>query len=103
MPLVALWEHLHAGDVDWVVSDHACCKEATKFGADRADVFAAKSGFGGTEYLLPGLVGEGRKRSLPMRRVAELTAGNPARRYGLAAKGDILAAMNADNLGRPGS
>lgn len=92
----ALWEHLHAGDVDWVVSDHACCKEATKFGADRADVFAAKSGFGGTEYLLPGLVGEGRKRGLPMRRVAELTAGNPARRYGLGTKGDIAPGYDAD-------
>jgi allantoinase len=54
----ALWGHLLAGDVDWVVSDHACCKEATKFGDDPGDVFAAKSGFGGTEYLLPGLVGE---------------------------------------------
>lgn len=51
----ALWSHLLAGDIDWVVSDHACCKEATKFGDDHEDVFAAKSGFGGTEYLLPGL------------------------------------------------
>ena len=92
----ALWRHLLAGDVDWVVSDHACCKEATKFGADPADVFAAKSGFGGTEYLLPGLVGEGRARGLPMRRVAELTAWNPARRYGLPTKGDIAPGYDAD-------
>jgi allantoinase len=91
-----LWEHLLAGDVDWVVSDHACCKEATKFGDDREDVFAAKSGFGGTEYLLPGLVGEGRSRGLPLRRIAELTAWNPARRYGLAAKGDIAEGFDAD-------
>ncbi len=92
----ALWQHLLAGDVDWVVSDHACCKEATKFGDDAADVFAAKSGFGGTEYLLPGLVGEGRKRGLPMRHVAELTAANPARRYGLHTKGDIAEGYDAD-------
>jgi allantoinase len=91
-----LWEHLLAGEVDWVVSDHACCKEATKFGADHEDVFAAKSGFGGTEYLLPGLVGEGQSRGLPLRRVAELTAWNPAQRYGLAAKGDIAEGFDAD-------
>jgi allantoinase len=92
----ALWEHLLAGDVSWVVSDHACCKEETKFGEDPTDVFAAKSGFGGTEYLLPGLVGEGRKRGLSMSRVAELIAGNPARRFGLPAKGDIAPGFDAD-------
>lgn len=92
----ALWQHLLAGDVDWVVSDHACCKEATKFAEDHDDVFAAKSGFGGTEYLLPGLVGEGRRRGLPMRRVAELTAANPAARYGLSRKGDIAEGYDAD-------
>ncbi len=39
-----------------------------KFGDPRDDVFLAKSGFGGTEYLLPGLVTEGRKRGLPLDR-----------------------------------
>jgi allantoinase len=91
-----LWEHILAGDIDWVVSDHACCKEATKFGEDREDVFAAKSGFGGTEYLLPGLVGEGRSRGLSLRRIAELAAWNPAQRYSLAAKGDIAGGFDAD-------
>jgi allantoinase len=92
----ALWQYLLDGEVDWVVSDHACCKEATKFGEDREDVFAAKSGFGGTEYLLPGLAGEARSRGLPLRRVAELTSWNPARRYGLHTKGDIADGYDAD-------
>lgn len=91
-----LWEHLLAGDVSWVVSDHACCREEKKFGQDRDDVFAAKSGFGGTEYLLPGLVGEGRKRGLPMSTVAELVSTNPARRLGLPTKGDIAPGFDAD-------
>ncbi|GAA1084773.1 dihydroorotase [Pseudonocardia alni] len=91
-----LWEHLLAGDVSWVVSDHACCKEEKKFGEDRDDVFAAKSGFGGTEYLLPGLVGEGRKRGLSMSRVAELVSTNPAQRLGLPTKGDIAPGFDAD-------
>lgn len=92
----ALWAHLLAGDIDWVVSDHACCKEATKFGEDHENVFTAKSGFGGTEYLLPGLVGEGRKRGLPLHRIAELLAANPAQRYGLQYKGDLAAGYDAD-------
>ncbi|MDD7942062.1 dihydroorotase family protein [Actinomycetospora lutea] len=92
----ALWRHVLAGDVSWVVSDHACCKEATKFGDDPADIFAAKSGFGGTEYLLPGLVGEGLKRGLPLPAVAALTSWNPAQRFGLGSKGDLAPGYDAD-------
>jgi allantoinase len=92
----ALWAHLLAGEVSWVVSDHACCKDEAKFGADRDDVFAARSGFGGTEYLLPGLVGEGRKRGLALSRVAELTSAEPARRFGLGTKGDLAPGFDAD-------
>ncbi|RVW05684.1 dihydroorotase [Rhodococcus xishaensis] len=92
----ALWEHMLAGNVDWVVSDHACCKEEMKFGDNRDDVFAAKSGFGGTEYLLAGLVTEGRKRGLSLRRIAQLTATNPADRYGLPGKGRIAQGLDAD-------
>ena len=92
----ALWEHLLAGDVDWVVSDHACCKDEIKFGEDRDDVFLAKSGFGGTEYLLPGLVGEGVKRGLSLPAIARLVASNPAERYGLDRKGHLAPGYDAD-------
>jgi allantoinase len=92
----ALWEHVLAGDVDWVVSDHACCRDETKFGEPRDDVFVAKSGFGGTEYLLPGLISEGAKRGLSYQRVAQLTAENPAQRFGLHTKGRIADGYDAD-------
>ncbi|MDN3935350.1 dihydroorotase family protein [Arthrobacter sp. YD4] len=92
----ALWEHMLAGNIDWVVSDHACCKDEQKFGDDRDDIFAAKSGFGGTEYLLPGLITEGRKRGLSLRRIAELTSSNPASRYGLPGKGRLVEGADAD-------
>jgi allantoinase len=92
----ALWQHVLAGQVDWVVSDHACCREETKFGEPRDDVFAAKSGFGGTEYLLPGLVTAAARRGLPMGRIAALTARNPARRFGLHSKGVIAEEYDAD-------
>jgi allantoinase len=92
----ALWDHMAAGEVDWVASDHACCRDETKFGQPRDDVFVAKSGFGGTEYLLPGLISEGRKRGLSLQRIAELTAWNPATRFGLHTKGTIAEGYDAD-------
>ena len=91
-----LWEHMLKGNLDWVVSDHACCRDEMKFGADRDDVFLAKSGFGGAEYLLPGLIGEGRKRGLSLPRIAQLTSWNPAQRYGLGTKGTIAPGYDAD-------
>ena len=92
----ALWEHVLAGEIDWVVSDHACCREETKFGDPRDDVFLAKSGFGGTEYLLPGLVSEGLRRGLSHQRIAQLTSWNPAQRFGLYTKGTIAEGYDAD-------
>jgi allantoinase len=92
----ALWEHLLAGHFSWVTSDHACCKDETKFGDPRDDVFVAKSGFGGTEYLLSGMVSEGRKRGLSYNTIAELTARNPADRFGMARKGDLAVGFDAD-------
>ncbi|ODU05815.1 MAG: hydantoinase [Pseudonocardia sp. SCN 72-86] len=92
----ALWTYLLDGEIDWVVSDHACCRDETKFGEPREDVFLAKSGFGGTEYLLAGLLTEGRRRGLPLRRVAELTSWAPAQRFGLPTKGTIGVGYDAD-------
>lgn len=92
-----LWEHLLAGDVDWVVSDHACCSAEMKYNAAHPDdIWLAKSGFGGTEYLLSGLHSEGSKRGLTLNRMAELTAWNPAQRFGLLTKGDVAPGYDAD-------
>jgi allantoinase len=93
----ALWRHLVAGEIDWVVSDHACCKDEMKFGTpDRDDVWLAKSGFGGTEYLLPGLISAGATRGLSYGRIAALTATRPAERYGLHTKGRLEVGYDAD-------
>ena len=92
-----LWRTLLEGKIDWVCSDHACCRHELKVDGSRPDdVFLAKSGFGGTEYLLSALVTEGRKRGLSYNRVAELTSSNPARRFGLLQKGDIAPGFDAD-------
>jgi allantoinase len=92
-----LWQAVLDGRVDWIVSDHACCAEEVKAAAHgRGSVWLAKSGFGGTEYLLAGVFSEGSKRGLPYHRMAELLAYNPARRYGLLHKGDIALGLDAD-------
>lgn len=92
----ALWDAMGNGLIDWVVSDHACCKEELKLGEPRDDIFVAKSGFGGTEYLLAGLYTEAAKRGYEPNKVAELTSWNPAQRYGLYSKGDIAEGFDAD-------
>lgn len=92
-----LWQVLAAGKMDWVVSDHACCSAELKVDQeDSRNIFLAKSGFGGTEYLLPALVSAGSKRGLSYSQVAKLLAWNPARRYGLSGKGDLGPGYDAD-------
>jgi allantoinase len=92
-----LWQALLAGELDWVCSDHACCRHETKipkryFG----NIWMAKSGFGGTEYLLPALVSEGTRRGMSYNHMARVTAWNPAQRFGLNRKGDLAVGFDAD-------
>ena len=92
-----LWSAVLDGTVDWIVSDHACCAEEAKgAGGGIGDIWLAKSGFGGTEYLLAGVFSEGSKRGLAYHRMAELLSLNPARRYGVVHKGDIAVGFDAD-------
>ncbi|GAB4036829.1 MAG: amidohydrolase family protein [Rubrivivax sp.] len=92
-----LWEALLAGELDWVVSDHACCRHEMKIPRHYfGNVWMAKSGFGGTEYLLPALVSEGTKRGMGYNHMARVTSWNPAQRFGLNKKGDIAPGFDAD-------
>ena len=92
-----LWEALLAGELDWVVSDHACCRHEMKIPKHYfGNIWMAKSGFGGTEYLLPALISEGTKRGMGYNQMARLTSWNPAQRFGLNRKGDIAEGFDAD-------
>ena len=92
-----LWQSVLDRRVDWVVSDHACCATEVKVARERPDdVWLAKAGFGGTEWLLSGVHSEGSRRGLSYARMAELLAWNPAQRYGLRTKGDIALGYDAD-------
>ncbi|MBI3370852.1 MAG: amidohydrolase family protein [Betaproteobacteria bacterium] len=93
----ALWEAVLNRKVDWIVSDHACCSSEQKYSATfPKNIWLAKSGFGGTEYLLSGLVSEGSRRGMSYNHMAELASWNPARRFGLRAKGDIDIGFDPD-------
>jgi len=92
-----LWDALLAGELDWVVSDHACCRQETKIPRHYfGNIWMAKSGFGGTEYLLPALVSEGTRRGMGYNQMARVTSWNPAQRFGLNRKGDIAEGYDAD-------
>jgi allantoinase len=92
-----LWEAVLRRDVDWIVSDHACCATEVKVARERPDdVWLAKAGFGGTEYLLSGVLSEGSRRGMSYPHMAEVLAWNPARRFGLDRKGDIAVGYDAD-------
>jgi allantoinase len=93
----ALWQAVLDRKIDWIVSDHACCSAEQKWSKAGPDnIWLAKSGFGGTEYLLSGVVSEGSKRGLSYNRMAELLSFNPAKRFGLLSKGDIAPGYDAD-------
>ncbi len=93
----ALWQAVLDRKIDWIVSDHACCSAEQKWAKDDPDnIWLAKSGFGGTEYLLSGVLSEGGRRGLSYNRMAELLSWNPARRFGLLNKGDIAPGFDAD-------
>jgi len=92
-----LWQAVLNRQVDWIVSDHACCSAEKKASlTDPNNIWLAKSGFGGTEYLLSGVFSEGSKRSMSLNHMAELLCWNPAQRFGLLEKGDIAVGYDAD-------
>ncbi|MBD2726124.1 amidohydrolase family protein [Nostoc sp. FACHB-892] len=92
-----LWQAVLNNHVDWIVSDHACCSAEQKRSAkDPNNIWLAKSGFGGTEYLLSGVFSEGSKRGMSYNQMAKLLSWNPSRRFGLLEKGDIAIGYDAD-------
>lgn len=91
----ALWQHIFAGDIPMVTSDHSPAPAEMK---TDANFFQVWGGISGCQSLLQLLLTEGyEKRSLPLPRIASLTSENIARRFGLLArKGRLALGMDAD-------
>jgi dihydroorotase len=88
----ALWERLVDGTVDMVATDHA---PHTRLEKDRS-VWDAPSGVPGVETALPLLLNAAREGDIAYERVRDVTATNPADRFGLDRKGRIEADRDAD-------
>jgi allantoinase len=89
----ALWTQLVSGTIDIVASDHSPAPPEMKSG----DFGKAWGGIAGVQSTLAVLLDRGHHaRQLPLERISELTAHEPARRFRIASKGAILIGMDAD-------
>lgn len=91
-----LWARLLAGELDLVASDHSPAPPELK-GPMPAGFFGSWGGIAGAQSTLALLLTEGHHgRGLGLPAIARLTAGRVAGRFGLARKGQIAPAYDAD-------
>jgi dihydropyrimidinase len=92
----ALWAALADGSVSTVASDHCpFTMEQKRLGL--GDFSKIPNGAPGTETILPILYSEGvLKGRITLERMAALTSANPARIFGLSAKGSLEPGKDAD-------
>ena len=90
----ALWRAIANGSVDTIATDHVHRDVSGKSGG----IWAASPGCPGLETLLPVMLSEGyHKRGVPLGRIGELLARNPAALMGLGhVKGRIGIGLDAD-------
>jgi allantoinase len=85
----ALWSSVVRGEVDVIGSDHSPCPPDMK---QRENFFEVWGGIAGVQWTLPALIEKG----LDPIRIAALTAGNGAQRFGIDRRGAIAAGAYAD-------
>jgi allantoinase len=83
-----LWDAVRNGSVDIIGSDHSPAPLEMKTGDN---FFRIWGGIAGIQATLPSLLDR-----LPLDRIAELLAANPARRFRIARKGQIAVGFDAD-------
>lgn len=90
----ALWAAVADGTIQTIGSDHVPRRREKK----RGSIWTASAGFPGTGAILPVMLSEGvHKRGLPLQRVAQLCAANPARIFGCyPQKGSLQVGSDAD-------
>jgi dihydroorotase-like cyclic amidohydrolase len=90
----ALWAGIAKGKIDTVATDHVHRDLSGKAGG----IWSASPGCPGLETLLAVMLSEGHfRRGLPLQRIAEVLAHNPAQEMGLGhRKGSIVLGYDAD-------
>jgi len=91
----ALWRALVDGDIDLVVTDHSPCTADLKV-RDTGDFAAAWGGIASLQLGLPVVWTGARERRVPLADVVGWMSTAPARRVGLAGKGEIAVGADAD-------
>ena len=94
---VALRAAMGAGLIDVVATDHAPHLPAEKYAA-AADFVGVPGGLPGLQTLLPAMLRLVADRVLSLSGLVAACAANPARRFGLAAKGRLAPGADADVL-----
>lgn len=99
-----LWEHMLAGHIDVIGTDHGPYSGVEK--AEAENIWDALPGFGGVELMLAVMLTEGHiKRGMLLPHIAKVTSANAARIFGLKNKGTIEVGKDADfaivDLNRP--
>jgi Dihydroorotase and related cyclic amidohydrolases len=87
-----LWDRLVNGDIDMIATDHAPHTNDEK----EASLWDAPSGVPGVETMLPLLFERARREEISYERIRDVTARNPASRFGLTQKGRIAVGYDAD-------
>jgi len=89
----ALWDQVQAGAIDLVASDHSPAPPEMKAG----DFWRAWGGIAGVQSTLPALLEFGHhRRGLPLERIADLLAAEPAARFRIPNRGRIAPGFAAD-------
>src|SRR5262245_726886 len=90
----ALWAAIASGEIDTVATDHVHRDLSGKAGG----IWSASPGCPGLETLLAVMLSEGHfRRGLPLQRIAQVLARNPAQEMGLGhCKGAIVVGHDAD-------
>jgi allantoinase len=88
-----LWEHVRAGNVTLVSTDHVSWSENRK---TNPDMLANASGVPGLEVMVPLFVKGALERDISLTWAARLMAENPARHFRLGRKGALSAGKDAD-------
>jgi allantoinase len=91
----ALWSALGSADIDMVVSDHSPCTADLKH-QDTGDFAEAWGGIASLQLSLSVVWTGARERGEPLADVVGWMATAPARRVGLAGKGEIAVGADAD-------